>query len=213
MKSEHFARLQLAQLEHLTRRHFLEKCTTGLGAMFLAGASGRAWGSSAAVKRDPTNPLAPGYPHFAAKAKRVIYLHMAGAPSQHELFDYKPELLKLNGRECPKEFLEGKQFAFIQGVPKMLGPQFPFKQYGQSGTWVSEIFPNIARHVDDMAFTPRAHARQHGADAVKHTLDVHVDHLVPFANFQRVHRRQRHDTCVVNHDINPAPCIFSGLYK
>ena len=52
---------------------------------------------------------------------------MAGAPSQHELFDYKPELHKLNGKECPKEFLEGKQFAFIQGIPKMLGPQYRFQ--------------------------------------------------------------------------------------
>ena len=106
MNSEHFARLQHAQLEHLTRRHFLAKCSTGLGAMWLAGAAGRAWGSSGVLKKDPANPLAPSVPQMIAKAKRVIYLHMAGAPSQHELFDYKPDLLKLNGKECPKEFLE-----------------------------------------------------------------------------------------------------------
>ena len=102
----------------------------GLGAMWLAGTSGKSWGSSGVLPKDPANPLAPAAPHFAPKAKRVIYLHMAGAPSQHELFDFKPDLLKLNGKECPQEFLEGKQFAFIQGTPKMLGPQFPFKQYG-----------------------------------------------------------------------------------
>ena len=152
MDPEQFARLRHSQLQHLTRRHFLSKCSAGLGAMWLAGTAGRAWGSSAVLKKDPTNPLAPAFPQFAAKAKRVIYLHMAGAPSQHELFDYKPELLKLNGKECPKEFLEGKQFAFIQGVPKMLGPQFDFKQHGQSGAWVSDRLPHFSSVVDDVCF-------------------------------------------------------------
>ena len=69
---------------------------------------------------------------FPAKAKSVIYLHMAGAPSQLELFDYKPDLMKLDGQDCPPSLLEGKRFAFIRGVPKMLGPQANFKQRGQS---------------------------------------------------------------------------------
>lgn len=150
MKAEHFARLQHEQLQHLTRRHFLSKCTTGLGAMWLAGAAGRAWGSSGPLIKDPAIPLAPASPQFISKAKRVIYLHMAGAPSQHELFDYKPELHKLDGKECPKEYLEGKQFAFIQGVPKMLGPQYDFKQYGQSGAWVSDRLPHFSTVVDDV---------------------------------------------------------------
>ncbi len=152
MKPEEFARLRHQKLQHLTRRHFLSKCTTGLGAMWLAEAAGRAWGTSAVLARDPANPLGPASPAFAAKAKRVIYLHMAGAPSQHELFDYKPELMKLNGRECPKEFLEGKQFAFIQGVPKMLGPQFEFRQHGQSGAWLSDRLPHFSSVVDDVCF-------------------------------------------------------------
>src|SRR5438477_160306 len=80
-------------------------------------------------------------PQFPAKAKRVIYLHMAGAPSQLELFDYKPDLRRLDGQDCPASFLEGKRFAFISGVPKMLGPQFPFHQTGKSGTWISDRLP------------------------------------------------------------------------
>ncbi len=172
MKPEHFARMQYAELEHLTRRHFLSKCTTGLGAMWLGASAGQAWGSGGVIHKDPSNPLAPAPPHFAPKAKRVIYLHMAGAPSQHELFDYKPELEKLNGQDCPKEFLEGKQFAFIQGVPKMLGPQYPFKQYGESGAWVSDRFPHFTEVVDDVCFIKSMHTDQfnHGpAQLLCHT--------------------------------------------
>ena len=166
------ARLRHAQLEHHTRRHFLSQCGLGLGALWLAGTTGRSWGSSSPPVRDAANPLAPAMPHFAPKAKRVIYLHMAGAPSQHELFDFKPELLKLNGKECPKEFLEGKQFAFIQGTPKMLGPQFPFQQYGQSGAWVSDRLPHFTSIVDDVCFIKSMHTDQfnHGpAQLLVHT--------------------------------------------
>jgi hypothetical protein len=152
MQPEEFARLRHRELQYLTRRHFLSKCSTGIGAMWLASATGKAWGSSAVLAKDPANPLAASAPSLPAKAKRVIYLHMAGAPSQHELFDYKPELAKLDGKDCPKEFLEGKQFAFIQGVPKMLGPQFEFKQYGQSGAWVSDRLPHFSSVVDDVCF-------------------------------------------------------------
>lgn len=172
MKAEHFARLQYTELEHLTRRHFLSQCTTGLGAMWLASLTGRAWGASGVVAKDPANPLAPAAPHFAPKAKRVIFLHMAGAPSQHELFDYKPELKKLHGKECPKEFLEGKQFAFIQGVPKMLGPQYAFKQHGESGAWVSDRLPHFSSVVDDVCFIKSMHTDQfnHGpAQLLMHT--------------------------------------------
>ena len=123
--------LHYTQLEHLTRRHFLSKCSIGLGGLWLAS-QGQSWGASGALKKDPTQPLLPDLTHFAPKAKRVIYLHMAGSPSQLELFDHKPELIKLDGKECPQEFLEGKQFAFIQGVPKMMSSRFPFHQAGQS---------------------------------------------------------------------------------
>lgn len=96
-------------------------------------------------------PLAPKLPPLPAKAKRVIYLHMAGSPSQLELFDYKPELKKFDGKTCPQEYLEGKRFAFIKGVPKMLAPIFPFQQHGQSGQWMSDRLPHLAKVADELA--------------------------------------------------------------
>ena len=82
-------------------------------------------------------------------AKSVIYLHMAGSPSQLELFEHKPELKKFHNKECPKEYLEGKRFAFIRGVPKMLAGQFSFKQHGESGQWISELLPEFASVADE----------------------------------------------------------------
>ena len=164
--------LRIAELSQFTRRHFLSKCTTGLGAIWLAGMGQSAFGSATKLAKDPTQPLAPAMPLLPGKAKRVIYLHMAGAPSQHELFDYKPELKKLDGKDCPKEFLEGKQFAFIQGVPKMLGPQFEFKQHGQSGAWISDRLPQLATMADDLCFIKSMHTDQfnHGpAQLLVHT--------------------------------------------
>ncbi len=165
--------IRLTQLSHLTRRHFLSKCTTGLGAMWASTMLGdRLFGASNTIVKDSANPLAPSMPMLPGKAKRVIYLHMAGAPSQHELFDYKPELKKLDGKDCPKEFLEGKQFAFIQGVPKMLGPQFEFKQHGQSGAWISDRLPHLATVADDLCFIKSMHTDQfnHGpAQLLVHT--------------------------------------------
>jgi hypothetical protein len=101
---------------------------------------------------DLSNPLLARAPHFAPKARSVIYLHMAGAPSQLELFDYKPELHKMDGQACPDSFLEGKKFAFIRGVPKMLGPQARFKQYGQSGAWISDYLPHLQTVADEITF-------------------------------------------------------------
>lgn len=141
--------IQLRQLQDATRRHFLRGCTTGLGAAWLAmsnPASVAAMGSG----QQPANETQE--PQHAPKAKRVIFLHMIGAPSQLELFDYKPDLKKLDGKVCPQSFLENKRFAFIQGTPKMLGPQYPFQQYGESGAWVSDRMPNLAKHVDDICF-------------------------------------------------------------
>lgn len=165
--------IRLAELSHLTRRHFLSKCTTGLGAMWASTMLGeRLFGASSTIVKDSANPLAPSMPMLPGKAKRVIYLHMAGAPSQHELFDYKPELKKLDGKDCPKEFLEGKQFAFIQGVPKMLGPQFEFKQHGESGAWISDRLPHLASVADDLCFIKSMHTDQfnHGpAQLLVHT--------------------------------------------
>lgn len=106
---------------------------------------------------DQAKPLAPKSPHFAPKAKRIIYLHMAGAPSQLELFDYKPELHKLHGQDCPQSLLKGKEFAFIEGVPKMMGPQANFEKRGESGIMVSDLLPHFSTVVDDVAIIKSMH--------------------------------------------------------
>ena len=140
--------LQRESLHHITRRRFLRDCPAGIGSLWMATQGLSPGAGKLKLSHDPSAPLAPLLPSFAPKAKRVIYLHMDGAPSQLELFDYKPQLVRYNGKECPKEYLEGQRFAFIQGVPKMLGPQFDFKQHGVSGAWDSVRLPDLANHVD-----------------------------------------------------------------
>jgi hypothetical protein len=152
-----------AELE--TRRHFLRDGSLGLAGLWLAAASADQPASASRAH------LLPG-PHFPPRAKRVIFLHMAGAPSPLELFDYKPELEKLDGKDCPESFLEGKRFAFIQGVPKMLGPQFPFRQHGDSGAWVSDRLPEFRSVVDKVCFVKSMYTNQfnHGpAQLLLHT--------------------------------------------
>ena len=141
-------------LQHQTRRHFLKESAMGLGALALGSFFYSCDSKSSGMANtffDATNPLAPKPPMFPGKAKSVIYIHMAGAPSQLELFSYKPELAKLDGLDCPPSLLEGKKFAFIRGVPKMLGPQAKFSQHGKSGLWLSENLPHLSTVVDDMA--------------------------------------------------------------
>src|SRR6266508_4247713 len=112
-----------------TRRHFLKTCPLGLGGVAL---------SLLMDRQAAAHPLAPRPPHFAPKAKRVIYLHMAGSPPHLDMFDYKPELVRRNGQDCPQEFLRGRRFAFTSGTPKLLGTPQRFGQHGRSGAWVSE---------------------------------------------------------------------------
>ncbi|QDV44817.1 hypothetical protein Enr13x_46880 [Stieleria neptunia] len=130
------------RLQFETRRHFLQQSAAGLGAAWLASQAGAASAS----------PSAGGLGTIAAKAKRVIFLHMIGAPSQLELFDHKPALHEVDGKDCPAEYLEGNRFAFIQGTPKMLGPRYPFQQYGESGAWVSDRLPHFSKVVDKVCF-------------------------------------------------------------
>ena len=150
--------LKMAILQVQTRRHFLRSLGSGMGALFFGtslanyAAESHADKSNLSFARDATAPLSQLPPQFPAKVRRVIYLHMAGAPSQLELYDYKPELKRLDGQDCPASFLAGKRFAFISGVPKLLGSQYPFKQAGQSGQWISDRLPHIAEHVDDICF-------------------------------------------------------------
>lgn len=142
-------------LHHVTRRHFLKESAMGFGALALGSLLGSCGGSGAKTAANPVfdaaHPLLPKPPMFPGKAKSVIYLHMAGAPSQLELFNYRPELMKLDGLDCPPSLLEGKKFAFIRGVPKMLGPQAQFKQYGQSGQWMSNYLPHLSTVADELA--------------------------------------------------------------
>ena len=119
--------LQALNMEADTRRRFLGWGMGGLGAFFLNSAAAKAAESAPLdFRRDPSTPLSVLPPQFPARAKRVIYLHMGGGPSPLELFDHKPQLARFHGQDCPQSFLKGKRFAFITGVPKMLGPQFPF---------------------------------------------------------------------------------------
>ncbi len=111
-------------LLHATRRHFFQTAGLGVGALALNSLLARD------VYGESNNVLADGA-KIPAKAKHIIYLHMAGSPSQLELFDYKPELQRLHMQDAPASFLEGKRFAFIKGVPKVLAGQFPFKQRGE----------------------------------------------------------------------------------
>lgn len=158
-KKNIYQEAQNEAVNYITRRHFLKDCGLALGGMALGGlingcnrSESPHFNAIEGVKIDPINPFTPRIPHFAPKAKSVIYLHMAGAPSQLELFDYKPELSKMDGQACPQSFLEGKKFAFIRGVPKMLGQQAQFAQYGQSGAWVSNYLPHLQTVVDDICF-------------------------------------------------------------
>src|SRR5437867_3168063 len=106
-------------LQATTRRTFLQSSALGLGGLALSSLADTARAEAPQIKAE--NPLAPRKPHFAGKAKRVIYLHMSGAPPHLDLLDYKPELQKQDGQNCPDEFLKGKRFAFTSGVPKLLG--------------------------------------------------------------------------------------------
>ncbi len=142
-----------AALHHSTRRHFFSRCAMGLGSIALGSLLNdrRAMAADAAHL---ANPMSPKQPMFTPRAKNVIYLFMAGGPSQLELFDYKPKLVELNGQPIPQSYIEGKRFAFMGSShgTKLLGTRREFKQHGQSGMWVSNLFPYTATIVDDATF-------------------------------------------------------------
>ena len=133
-------------LQESTRRHFFSRCGMGLGSIALG---------SLMADQPKTNPFAPKRPHQAPRAKNVIYLFMGGGPSQLELFDWKPELAKRHGQEIPESFIEGKRFAFMNSsfrkANKLLGSTRKFARHGQSGIWVSELFPHIAGIMDEIS--------------------------------------------------------------
>jgi hypothetical protein len=139
-----------------TRRHFFQQCGVGIGQMALASLL-NGGNIFAAGEAKLANPLAPRPPHFPGKAKSVIYLFMAGGPSQLELFDYKPKLMEYDGKNTPPSVLDGQRFAFMDSftkeTPKLLGPRRKFVQSGQTGRWISEELPHIASIVDELTFT------------------------------------------------------------
>jgi hypothetical protein len=141
--------------QFLTRRHFLRRCNSGLGALTLSSFMGKlamgAVASPAMSEADRLNPLTAKPAPALGRARRIIYLDLSGAPPQHDLFDYKPMLNKLNGTPCPKEVFQGERFAFIKGTPKLLGSPYKFKQHGQAGAWVSELLPHFAEVADKAA--------------------------------------------------------------
>jgi Protein of unknown function (DUF1501) len=172
--------LKHSAVQRATRRFFLKETLGGLAAA-LYGLNGLGASSALAdsVVFDPRQPLLPRPSHFAPKAKRVIFLHMAGAPSQLDLFEYKPELKKLDGQDCPQSFLEGKRFAFIRGVPKLMGPVFPFEQVGQAGFWLSDRLPHIKKVVDKVCFLRAMHTEQFNhspAQLLVHTGNQNLGH-------------------------------------
>jgi len=130
------------------RRWFIEQCGVGMGAFALNHLLASA---GYAATQGADNPLAPKKPHFAPKARNVIFLFMAGAPSHLEMFDYKPQLAKFDGTLPPPELLKGYRAAFINPNSQLLGPKFKFAKYGQSGAELSELIPHTAGIVDDIA--------------------------------------------------------------
>src|SRR5215213_5431425 len=142
----------------VARRWFLRDCGVGLGGMALASLL---TGDSPAATM--STPLAPRAPHFSAKAKRVIYLFMAGAPSHLDLFDYKPKLVDLNGTLPPPSVLAGYRSAFINPNSALLGTKFKFAKHGNSGAEISELLPNLAKMSDDICIV-----RSMNTDAVNH---------------------------------------------
>ncbi len=138
----------------LTRRQMLTRCASGFGGVALAGLmSGKSFGQqiSQAPAIQKAGPLAPKPSHFTAKAKSVIFLYMDGGPSQVDTFDFKPDLIKFNGEDPRKAIgkLEPTQF---NSIGKVMQSPWKFKQYGESGAWVSDLFPHVAQCVDDIAF-------------------------------------------------------------
>jgi hypothetical protein len=176
MTGDHDARRAVERaLRDRTRRHFFADCGVGLGTMALAsllgeGLPARAGTEPAAGPSRPrtpaqaaprgTDPLAARPGHFPARARSVIYLFMAGGPSQLELFDYKPQLQRYSGQPIPDSFIRGRRFAFMdiftKEHPKLLGTVRRFARHGQSGAWVSELLPHLAGAVDDLTFIKSA---------------------------------------------------------
>ena len=146
-------------LQQITRRHFFDDCRLGLGKLalgsLLAGSlsnqtiASESMGAVSGSNEFPT--------HFPPKVKRVIYLFMAGAPSQLELFDHKPKLVELEGKPIPPSVIKGQRYAFIQPNAAVLGPRFKFQKHGKCGAEISEVFPHLASIADEISIVKSVH--------------------------------------------------------
>jgi len=146
---------------HLTRRQLFATCGVGVGKIALASmlASASVHSPHSITGETPLATVGSGL-HHAAKAKRVIYLFMAGAPSQLDLFDYKPKLVEWEGKPIPPSVIAGQRYAFIQPNAAVLAPRFKFAKYGQSGAELSEMLPHTASVADDLAIIKSVHTDQ-----------------------------------------------------
>ncbi len=140
-------------VKRITRRHFFRDAGFGIGALALAELAGHG--------ADGTTPAAPRVgAHFPPRAKNIIYLFMAGGPSSVDLFDNKPKLRELNGQPCPESLLQGEKFAFIKGVPRLLGSPHEFKRFGRSGLELSALLPHLGEVADDITVVRSMHTTQ-----------------------------------------------------
>jgi hypothetical protein len=141
----------------ITRRHFLKDCGIGLGKVALASLLAEGTASQAAT---PVNPMLTKPGHFPGKAKAVIHLFMAGAPSHLDLFDPKPELTRMDGKPLPPSVTSGQRLAFIRADAAVMGPQFKFARHGQSGMEISEALPWLSKITDDICLIRSVHTDQ-----------------------------------------------------
>ncbi|WP_437230916.1 DUF1501 domain-containing protein [Planctomicrobium sp. SH661] len=140
-----------------TRRNFLKSSSLSIGAAAFSALLAR---DSVAAPSAIENPLAPRQPPLLARARRVIYLHLTGSPPHLDLYDYKPELVKLNGQDCPDSVLRGKKFAFTTGVPKLMGTPRQFRQYGSGGLWLSDAIPHLHQVADEICMIKSMHTEE-----------------------------------------------------
>jgi hypothetical protein len=179
----------MPEMNHTTpdgsRRRFLCQLGAGFGTLAMEAMLRQELRAATRGQRpaiDPLHPLTPRMPHFAPRAKSVIFLYMVGGPSQVDTFDYKPELQRHSGQPLPaslRETLQKSKFSNVTHTcdDKLLASPYAWSQYGDSGAWVSELFPHIARHVDDLCFihSMQADSNNHApASYQMHTGDVRV---------------------------------------
>ncbi len=141
----------MSQREERTRRYFLGRSALGLGAIALGSMlPGGLRVAAARSPAEPDNPLALRPPHHTGRARRMIYIHLTGSPPNLDLFDYKPELVKRDGQDCPDAYLKGKRFAFTSGTPKLLGTRRTFTRHGRGGLWLSDAIPHLHAVADEL---------------------------------------------------------------